>query len=190
MNSMIRRYSLKPEETVAHAKRILESNLRHYDGLRMRWITVLENDERGRNALCLIKAVPKGRRPAAEEGRKYKYVHLLEAWLEPAQLLAILEQGGACPLDFAGEPTPFNPQAQFSEIEHLPSSNDYSPYPGYLFQSRGGGCFTITAEPLLSYNLAFAPTPFAAMSDWCECLRPISSSDGRIGEILIRSSSR
>ncbi|WDT73989.1 MAG: ATP-binding protein [Candidatus Manganitrophus sp.] len=185
MKSPLRSYNLKQEETLALIRTVLEANMPYYSKVRIRCVAVkTENDATWHNALCLISPFPKGVLLEEKTNCKYDSVHLFEYWLNPENLKTYLDQITRNKLIVDKEQIRLDQQAKFNQYEYLPSNNNYSPYPGYLYSiSREN--INIPQEPLLAFDLPFYSNLYVAMQHWCDIKDFHGHADARTGSILL-----
>ena len=185
MKQWTRAYNLTHSQAMDHLRRMLEQNKDSYTAGCVQCVSVYA-DGTWQNALCMIRAYPSEGCPAKKVSCRYPRVHLLEEWLSPNDLVNALDQIQKGELKAGGESVSLGPNVQFNEWEFLPSDNEYSSLPGYLYCSNRGQPPAIPHhDPLLSYDLPFYPNPYLAMREWCGLTKFHGESDARIGTIRV-----
>jgi len=185
MTAPLRSYNLKQEEVLTDIKKRLEAQARYYSRIRVRCVAIASNS-RWKNALCIIHAFPRNILPPEEKSSRYMELHLLEAWLKPEELPSLLEQLISQTIIIDGEPISLDQTTRFQEWEYLPGNNDYSTYPGVLYQTtRSSGAEGRFGDPLLAYNLPFYPNAYEAIRHWSAIKRFHGHADARIGCLLL-----
>src|SRR2546425_3485888 len=156
MQELLRAYGLNHDEALSHLRAVLERYGQAYEQARIRCVSTEANGI-WHNALCVIKIHPSGIQGDKEASRRYGKAHLLEQWVKPEDLLAIFDQIQKGVIKVDGEDVSLGAHTRFDEWEFLPSNNDYSSYPGYVF--RTPHVVQVPGfphhEPLLSYDLPF-----------------------------------
>jgi hypothetical protein len=114
---------------------------------------------------------------------------LLEDTYEISKLSEVLKamQEGRIVVD--GEDVVLNQPPTFHDWILLPSKNEYSDLPGYLYQSSYGGAQvsfgSLSIDPLVDYSLPSYPNALEAMRQWIGLAEFYYQSDARIGCVLI-----
>lgn len=183
MRERLRAYSLKHDEALEDLRGVLERNRQSYAQACVRCVSVEVNGA-WRNALCVIKVDPLDHPSQKKDSCRYQRVHLLEEWLELGELVSVLNQIPKGILKVDGEEVALGAHSQFNEWEYLPSQNEFSGYPGYVFRTSSGERLPIFHhEPLVSYKLPFYPNPYLAMQTWNEFSVFHGDRDARIGTL-------
>ena len=186
MQELLRAYGLNHDEALSHLRAVLERYGQAYEQARIRCVSTEANGI-WHNALCVIKIHPSGIQGDKEASRRYGKAHLLEQWVKPEDLLAIFDQIQKGVIKVDGEDVSLGAHTRFDEWEFLPSNNDYSSYPGYVF--RTPHVVQVPGfphhEPLLSYDLPFYPNPYFAIKEWSEIKKFYVLDDARIGTLQV-----
>ena len=185
MQELLRAYNLNHDQALNHFREFFERNEQVYALARVRCVSV-EDKGVWRNALCVIKIFPSSGLPEKTVSRKYRRVHLLEEWVKLGDLHRILDKIPKSVIKVDGEEVSLYQHSQFNEWEYLPSNNDYSSCPGYVYRTSSGQTPSIDhSEPLLASDLPFYPEPCFAMREWGELKKFHRHSDARIGALQV-----
>jgi predicted nucleotide-binding protein len=117
---------------------------------------------------------------------RYRNVHLLQTYLDLSglQQLALELPTGVLTID--GESIHVGEGAGFFGLDQLPSNNDYSNLPGYLFESSNRAVTSaLPQEPLVDFNLPYYRDIYDAIRDWIGLRKFHYFSDARIGHVWL-----
>jgi hypothetical protein len=164
---------------------MIDANGRHYAAVRVRCVLSQAPGE-WRSRLVMVHAFATASLPERQQSRRYKDAHLLEHWLDAAELLSFLHQVTTDQAEVDGEKLRLDGTGGFSPCQALPGNNDYSPYPGFLFQNtrRSEGVLD-QSGPLLDYTLPYYPDLHEASRDWTGINLHRGYSDPRVGCVLV-----
>ncbi len=183
--SDLRKYNLKYEDVLKHINALLEANGAYYHTLQIRCAVVVQN-EKWRNALCLIRALPVAPPRTSLGNRRYANVHLLESYVDLSYLGQLVREMPTGTLKIAGEAIYLGEQPEFHMWDLLPSHNDYADFPGYLYQSSNSSLTgMLPQEPLVDFNMPFYRDAYDAVRDWIGLRQFHNISDARLGYILL-----
>jgi len=136
------------------------------------------------NALCVVQVYPPDNLGEKKSSRKYPRVHLLEEWIGVDDLFGVLDQNkGIIKVD--GEEVTLSQQTRLNEWQYLPSNNEFSNFPGYVYKSGSVQVAIDHSEPLLALDLPFYPEACFAMREWGEFKQFNRHSDHRIGTLQV-----
>lgn len=181
----LREYNLGNEAIASLVREVLSKEKDSYAGIRMRCVAI-EKGGNWLNGLCLIEGVLRQNNVQKSSSIKYKGVYLLEQWIEPDKLPAILESivQGALAID--GHSISLDSQQRFNQWEQVPSENNYSHFPGHLFTTSGSATLSLSGNaPLLSANNPFYANLYLAIRDWIRISNFSLSNDSRLGTIQL-----
>ncbi len=184
--SDLRGYNLKPEDVFKHINARLGENGAYYQTLHIRCAVVVQN-EKWRNALCLIRALPAAPPRIPVGNRHYANVHLLESYVDLSYLGKLVREMPTSALTIAGESIFIGEQPAFYMWDLLPSHNDYSDLPGYLYQSNKSSLTAgvLPQQPLVDFNMPFYRDAYDAIRDWIGLRQFHNISDARLGYVLV-----
>lgn len=147
----------------------------------------IEANGKWHNAICVIKLYPAGSSEKHQTSLKYHNVQLLEEWIAPMELLERLGQISSGSIAVDGVPIQLVANVRFSQRDYLPSQNDYSAYPGYVYKTNYSSELPRPqmSEPLLAYELPYFPNCYFAIGAWSEFKKFHGDSDARISTIEV-----
>lgn len=179
----LRESNLGHEAITSLVCQVLATEKASYAGIRMR-CAAIEKEGSWLNGLCLIEGIINQGTHQKTSSVKYTGLRLLEQWLEPDELPAILEGVVQGALTIDGHPLSIDGQQRFNQWEQVPSENIYSHFPGHLFTTSSSRNLAFADnEPLLSAGDPFYANFYLAIRDWIR-LRDFSlSNDSRLGTI-------
>ncbi len=183
--SDVRNYNLKYEDVLRHINTSLEANHAYYQVLHIRCATVVQN-EKWRNALCLIRALSTAPPRTPLGNRRYANVHLLESYVDLSHLSKLIREMPTGTLTIGGESIYVGERPEFHGWDLLASHNDYADLPGYLYQSSNPSLTgALPQEPLVDFNMPFYRDAYDAVRDWIGLRQFHNISDARIGYVLL-----
>jgi len=186
-NTKLHRYNLSHEYCVDEIKEILKLNSQFYSTISIRCVAIKEEKEPSvwRNALCVIKALPKEIVALKFNSRIYDNIRLLEDWLEPGDLIDFITEFKNGIIKIADIDVNIeNPDLQ--QVQYVHESIWPEPLPGYHYSTSGGSHrLSIPNDPLLSHKNPFYPSPDSAIASWCEIPNYQGPSDSRMGILSI-----
>lgn len=186
MQEALRAYSLTHDQAIEHLRSVLSRTADLQDCVRIRCVSAETNGE-WHNAICVVDLVKKNSPATIKRSLRYPHIHLLEEWLDVSTFSSkILGQlsNGIIPVD--GEIITINVHARFTEWEFLPSNNNLSMFPGYLYKTPYVQKPQLAHHaPLLVYDLPFYPNPYFAIRHWIDFKMFHMDQDANIGTIQI-----
>jgi predicted nucleotide-binding protein len=183
--SDLRNYNLKYEDVLSHINTLLEANRAYYRVLHIRCAAVVQN-EKWRNALCLIRALPTEPPRSPLGNRRYANVHLLESYADLSYLGQLIRELPTGTLAIGGESIYAGERPEFHGWDLWPSHNDYADLPGYSYQSSNSSLTgALPQEPLVDFNMPFYRDVYDAVRDWIGLRQFHNISDARIGYALL-----
>src|SRR5574340_1134535 len=130
----LHKYNQKFEDALKEIDAFLGANDRYYRSLQVRCISIAQ-DGLWMNVLCFVRVLPT-EAPQVRGSRRYPSVHLLEDFRNSpegvAQLIREIPTGKVL---VDSETVLVGDRSEFHEREQLPSRNDYSDSPGYLYNT-------------------------------------------------------
>ncbi len=156
-------YFRKKEEAASHFKNLLASQLGLLGKARMRCVAQL-TDLGWLNVVTLVHVFPQGQEPKSVKSWGYPTFRLLEKWLELDELEALVALGESREIDFDG--FGLKSDGGFHQAQLLPSENQYSVLPGFLYEKSRNGHNPITSDPLYSFEEQFFPNGNEAIRNW------------------------
>ena len=179
----LRESNLGHEAIASLVRQVVATEKASYVGIRVRCVAI-EQKGSWANGLCLIEGVLNQDTRQKTPPIEYKGFHMLEQWIEPDELLTILDGvvQGALILD--EHPISIDNQQRFTQREQVPSENIYSHFPGQLFTTQGSSNLSIVDNgPLLSADNPFYANPYFAIRDWIRFRNFNLANDSRLGTI-------
>lgn len=186
-NTKLYRHNLTHEFCVEEIKEILALNGQYYSTISVRCVAIKDEKEisKWRNALCVIKVLPKKIVAKKFNSGLYDNIYLLEDWLKPDNLIDFITEFKNGIIKIADIDVNIeNPDLR--QVQYLHESSWPESLPGYLYSTYAGGQrINIPNDPLINHESPFYPNPQSAIMSWCEISDFHGASDARIGTIGI-----
>ncbi len=184
MATSLRESNIKYADVEAHVTRVLAANEHFYAGIRIRCVAIQSATE-WYAAFCAIQAFTADSAPPKEPSREYSTSHLLEAWLLPQDLAAFLRELTSKSVLIDSHRVALGSDLSWFMREYKASTNEYSSYPGHVFQTSSPLRVTLPEDPLLTYELPFYADVKAALWDWSGFSLPLRSVDSLVGRVAL-----
>lgn len=186
MQEVLRGYNLTHEQIVEHLRSILARTVEADESVRIRCVSV-ESGNEWHNAICVIDLLEKNQPPQQKQSLRYPRIHLLEERIETVAfiegILDAISKGIIC---VDRESVTMNVRARFNEWDFVPSDNNFSKYPGYLYKTPYIQLPQGTHHvPLLAYDLPFYPNAYFAIRDWMDFKQFHMEQDASLGAIYV-----